>query len=100
MDANLRSALLGGPGLDGYAFNADVYCVDCGRETIRALHAEGKLPEEGSPEFGDTEHCPIPIFFGESPDWALHCGECGEYLYGESSEEDDNSEPDPDEEGS
>ena len=27
-----RDMLLGGPGLDGYAFQADVYCVPCGQQ--------------------------------------------------------------------
>jgi hypothetical protein len=31
----LADALLGGPGLDGYAFNADVYCVPCGQAIAR-----------------------------------------------------------------
>lgn len=73
----LKDALMGGPGLCGYAFNAGVYCVDCGREIIRAL------PKQtwDFVEFRDSETVPQPIFFGES-DIAQHCGDCGEYLYG------------------
>lgn len=77
----LRGLLLGGPGHDGYAFNADVYCVDCGKAIIRELFAADKLPATLD-ECGDSERCPVPIFFGESPDCPQHCGECGAHLYG------------------
>ena len=72
-----RDMLLGGPGHDGYGFNADVYCVDCGREIIN------KLPdvEYDDLDFRDMDKVPQPIFFGES-DSAQYCGNCGEYLYG------------------
>ena len=71
-----KDMLLGGPGLDGYAFNADVYCVDCSKEIIN------ELPdiEYDDLDFEDSEKVPQPIFFGES-DCAQHCGNCGEYLY-------------------
>jgi hypothetical protein len=92
MPYSLKDALMGGPGLDGYAYNADVYCVPCGRDIIRAVfreHAEANAGSEilSDLEFGDSETCPQPIFFGESPDCAQHCGDCGEYLYGESPED-------------
>lgn len=76
--------LLGGPGLDGYAFSADVYCVECGRAIIRDLPDR----DYDDLEVGDTEIVPVPIFFGES-DSVQHCADCGEYLYGpeERSEE-------------
>jgi hypothetical protein len=69
--------LLGGPGLDGYAYQADVYCVPCGQAIIR------DLPKDAFDELetGDTEVVPVPILFGGS-DIAEHCGDCGEYLYG------------------
>ena len=82
----LSELLLGGPGHDGYAYNADVYCVDCGQAIIRELYAEGAYNQGDS---GTTDEFPQPIFFGES-DYAQHCGECGEYLYGESEEEEEN----------
>ena len=69
-------AKLGGPGLDGYAYNADVYCVDCGLEIIDAL----AFPMDDDTA-GDTDSCPQPIFFGEH-ECAQYCGNCGEFLYG------------------
>ena len=77
-----KDAMLGGPGLDGYTYQADVYCVDCGRDIIL------KGPEEIEEfAFQDSEETPQPIFFGES-DCAQHCADCGTYLYGEDSEDD------------
>ena len=81
----LRAALARGPGLNGYAYCADVYCVDCGRRTIRELAEAGqheKLTSTDDPSFRDSENIPQPIFFGES-DAAQHCGDCGVFLYGE-----------------
>jgi hypothetical protein len=79
---NKRDMLLGGPGLDGYAYCADVYCVPCGQRMIEALPRE----KYGELEARDSDTVPQPIFFGEA-DTAQHCGECGEYMYGQ--------EPDP-----
>lgn len=81
----LRDLLLGGPGHDGYAYCADVYCVECGQAIVRELHAAGKLPAT-TEECDDTDVCPCPIFFGES-DCEQHCCNCGEFLYGVPSEE-------------
>lgn len=75
----LEELLLGGPGLDGYAYNADVYCVECGRNIIRRCYPLVKDDEDAQ---RDTESMPQPIFFGES-DYRQHCADCGEYLYGE-----------------
>ena len=75
----LSELLLGGPGHDGYAYNADVWCVDCGQDIIRDIY-------DDATEFEDTDSFPQPIFFGES-DCAQHCAECGEYLYGLQEEE-------------
>ncbi len=82
----LSELLLGGPGHDGYAYNADVYCVDCGQDIIRECYPAIKGDEDAQ---SDTESCPQPIFFGESPDCAQHCANCGEYLYGTQGEEDE-----------
>ena len=71
---SLKDCLLGGPGLDGYAYKADTYCVDCGQEIIRELYPTWDGSE-------DTDYWPAPIFFGES-DTAQHCAKCGEHLYG------------------
>lgn len=87
MSANLKDALMGGPGLDGYAFRADVYCVDCGRKAIREVFAELPNGEIDDLLFQDSETVPQPIFFGEA-DCAQHCGDCGEYLYGTEESED------------
>jgi len=81
--------LLGGPGHDGYAYNADVYCVECGQDIIRDLY----VSDYDALLSGDSNDAPSPIFFGESTDCEQHCGNCGEYLYGESqddTEEDEN----------
>ena len=79
---NKHDMLLGGPGLDGYAFQADTYCVPCGQAIIRAL-PQAEYPDDVA---CDSDTVPQPIFFGEHPDRAVHCAECGEYLYGEESE--------------
>jgi len=82
------NASLGGPGLDGYAYNADTYCIECGKQIIVDLvTAWEKLPDEIPV---DTDEFPQPIFFGES-DIEQYCADCGEYLYGENKlgEEDD-----------
>ena len=80
---SLKDALMGGPGLDGYAYNADIYCVDCGREIVREVF-DGK-DCIGEVEFFDSEKMPQPIFFGES-ECEEHCGNCGVYMYGEGRE--------------
>lgn len=74
--------LKGGPGLDGYAYHADVYCVDCGQDIIRKLEDRDYTELEA----GDMECVPVPIFFGESPDCEQYCTVCGEYLYGGNSD--------------
>lgn len=76
----LRDALLGGPGLDGYAYQAAIYCKHCGQDITRQVFADnpsGIL----YPDAQDSEVVPQPVFFGEA-DYAVHCEECGEYLYG------------------
>jgi hypothetical protein len=87
----LDRLLLGGPGHDGYAYNSDVLCVDCGKDAIRELFANGEYKDGDN---GDSDVHPQPIFFGESPDCEQHCANCGEYLYGgpEESEESEESE--------
>lgn len=76
-----RDLKLGGPGLDGYAYNVAMYCIDCGHDII------DKLPQKTFTylEASDTEQVPVPSFFGES-DQTQHCDDCGEYLYGGSDE--------------
>lgn len=77
-----REATLGGPGLDGYAYRAALYCTTCAREIMRALL-------ENYPDYtlmqlvrdGNSDEFPVPVFFGES-DHAEHCDKCGMYLYG------------------
>jgi hypothetical protein len=82
----LTHLLLGGPGHDGYAYNGDVYCVDCGKDIIRQQYEDGEYEDGDS---GDSDDHPQPIFFGESPDSAQHCVVCGDYIYGEEAENDD-----------
>lgn len=81
---SLSDCLLGGPGHDGYAYNAAVYCVECGADIIRELY-----PTVDPVLMEDSEHFPQPIFFGES-DCAEHCDQCSEYLYGSDPDQDDD----------
>jgi hypothetical protein len=76
----VEALLLGGPGLDGYAYQATVYCEECAEEIIRRVFAERGGRMDGL-DFQDSEKLPQPIFFGESG-CAEHCDDCGEYLYG------------------
>ena len=76
-----REALLGGPGLRAYAYNAALYCIECGRAIIIKLF-------EGSSRTAimADEDVPSPCFFPES-DQMEHCNECEDYLYGEVADE-------------
>jgi len=75
---SLADAMKGRPGLNGYAYQADVYCVKCGHQIILSL--VDTFPMTWN-RFVDSECLPFPIFFGEA-DTAQHCGGCGVYLYG------------------
>lgn len=75
----LRDAMLGGPGLDGYAYQADVYCKNCGGEVIREVFH--KRPEVDWMTFCDSEEVPQPIFFGEHEE-DQHCANCDKRMYG------------------
>ena len=79
----LRECFMGGPGLSGYAYAADVYCPGCARGIVKAFTPEqcAAVGDVDDPAFQDSEMVPQPIFFGES-DCAQHCADCGEYLYG------------------
>ena len=70
----------GGPGLQGYAYRADIYCEDCIKEVFTD---EGPWDES---EFMDSTIVPQPIFFGEHEE-PQHCAQCGEYLYGGNLED-------------
>jgi len=83
----LEDLLKGGPGLDGYAYNADVFCITCGQDICETLWNERGTKPISWVDFCDSEQWPSPIFFGESEDCAQHCGDCGAYLYGEESED-------------
>lgn len=78
-EALADNAKLGGPGLNGYAYKADVYCEDCAGNIIDDLAKVHFNADDAPPE--DTDTFPQPIFFGES-DIKMSCAECGEYLYG------------------
>ena len=84
----LEAALKGGPGLNGYAFNADTFCIECAQDIIRKLPATtyGRLQGTDDPAFGDSDVVPQPIFFGECPERKVYCFTCREYLYGEDPE--------------
>ena len=77
-----------GPGMDGFAYQADTYCIMCGEEIIRNIAPEvaPKLSGTDDPDFQNSEVVPVPIFFGES-DRVVNCNECGEYLYGSDVDE-------------
>ena len=74
--------------VDGYAYRAETYCRECGEKIYRRIAAvvAPKLAGTGDPLFSDSETCPQPIFFGES-DYACHCGDCGEYMYGQDQDD-------------
>ena len=76
---------LGGPGLRGYAYQADVYCVGCAHAIIDDM----PWKRLSTLDTGNTECVPVPMFFPES-DCAEHCAQCGEYLYGPQSEDETN----------
>jgi len=73
----LRDALAGGPGLDGYSYNADVYCVPCGRGLSQGIFGMGRRVDWQT--FTDSGIVPQPIFFGES-DYPENCAHCGALL--------------------
>jgi len=79
---------LGGPGLSGYAYRADLYCRDCGGDIYHDIAPEiaPLLRDTDDPRFSDSDVCPQPIYFGES-EYEEHCTSCGVYLYGESEDE-------------
>jgi hypothetical protein len=83
----LDDLLMGGSGHCGYAFNADVWCVECGRDLVRLKWRNGDRPNNAT--FQDSNEWPQPIFFGES-DVAQHCAGCGEHCYGPEEEESDD----------
>jgi hypothetical protein len=66
--------LLSGPGLDGYAYRAALYCIACGQRMIWG-------GPDTCADASNSEATPQPVFFGES-DSAEHCDCCGKYLYG------------------
>ena len=88
----LRESTMGGPGLDGYAYQATIYCVECGRAICRRIVAS--YPDYSVTDTSeipcDSNDFPQPVFFGES-DTAEHCAECGSYLYG-ATERDEGGE--------
>lgn len=79
----IRECLMGGPGLDGYVYQAALYCCDCAEKIVRAIAADvaPRIVDTNDDYFADSETVPQPVFFGES-DTEECCNECGEYLYG------------------
>jgi len=76
----LDDALKGGPGLAGYAYDADILCVECGREKLVQVYKQ--FPNGIYWPFAcDSETIPQPIWFGES-DYAQYCSSCAVYVYG------------------
>ena len=80
----LKECFQDGPGLDGYAYQAAVYCSDCARKIVEKIpqHVLDQITDSlNDPLFKDSETIPQPIFFGESEE-KQHCDSCEEYLYG------------------
>ena len=77
----IRETMLGGPGLDSYAFQAALYCRGCARDIVRKVAGKLKLTSTDDCLFQDSETLPQPGFFSES-DSEEFCDSCGEYLYG------------------
>lgn len=80
----LKDALMGGPGHDGYAYQAAIYCVPCGRDIARKVFEGAPIVDDMT--FNDSEAVPQPVFFGEA-DSAQHCDSCGKYCYGPQDDE-------------
>ena len=79
----LEEAFKGGPGLSGYVYDAEVYCVDCAKKIMQELvNAWEHLPDELPT---DSEEFPVPVFFGESES-PEYCADCQEFLYGDDPE--------------
>lgn len=78
----IHQATLGGPGLDGYSYRADVWCIDCGETIIKEIadKVAPKIEDTSDPLFSDSETLPQPIFFGEADD-KQYCSSCGQFLY-------------------
>jgi hypothetical protein len=72
---NLKDALMGGPGLTGYAYQAATYCIECGRDMINEL-AKANPKGWGEPEFQDSEILPQPMFFEGDGDCCDRCESC------------------------
>jgi ribosomal protein S27E len=68
-----------GPGHDGFAWQADTYCVECGEHIVKSLTCLNVI------DSGDSGQFPQPIFFGES-DSEVYCADCGDFMYGENDE--------------
>lgn len=62
---SLKDALMGGPGLDGYAYRGDTYSIEKGRQIIRELWQWRGGKDWSELEFQDSEVLPQPIFFAE-----------------------------------
>lgn len=89
----IREATAGGPGLDGYAYQGDTYCIECGELLIFDLGANviAEIWGTDDPLFCDSDTVPQPIFFGES-DSGTYCAQCGDLLYGPEEVIDDEQE--------
>jgi hypothetical protein len=72
-----------GIGFRAYAYCADLYCKECAESIIDAIvDAYPAYALTDASEIPcDSNEIPQPIFFSES-DYAEHCADCGEYLYG------------------
>ena len=80
LPARLKDLILGGPpGLNGYTYQADTWCVECGREIIKALVTAGSLMNLAEREIQDTDTIPQPIVFGEAAT-SQYCANCGTFI--------------------
>jgi len=72
-----------GPGHDGFAWQADTYCVECGADIVTALTVNNVI------DSGDSGQFPQPIFYGES-DREVWCANCEEWMYGDPDDPSDD----------
>ena len=73
MKATLKDLILGGSDLDGYTYQADTWCVECGREIIKVSLLEVLM------NLAECDTVLQPIFFGEAVT-SQYCADCGERI--------------------
>ena len=74
----VNEATKGGPGLSGYAYQAALYCVDCGEAIVDRIAKDvaPRLSGVDDPLFSDSDTLPQPVWYEAEG----ICDECGEVL--------------------